>query len=109
MASETFPIESSTGIQFLPSRYCHEVTIRVVIEQWADGIVSEKTALTHSFLSADSIDKTIAFDNAPLAWQSPKVSGNKTYGDALRQDMLEQSKWLPRLTVLEDLLEHGVY
>lgn len=85
----------------LDSRFAHEVTFRVIAEQWKSGQLAEKVALEHTVRPAEVIGEQMVFHNLPLSW--PIDSGSflqqENPAEALAARAMEQREWLPRLTI----------
>jgi hypothetical protein len=72
VAARTVAFDRPRGEIPLPSDQVHEVTLRVVVEQWKQGKVVEKTPLAHTFRPAESYGQPIVLQVAPMGW--PKTS-----------------------------------
>ena len=104
-ASRTFSLSPLKGTASLPAEFCHEVTIRVVIEQWTSGVVKEKVPLKYSFRAADAVGRPMVLQNVPVALaKSAESEPGKDPLVDLGARLAAQSKWLPRLTVGEQVI-----
>jgi hypothetical protein len=84
----------------LPSKYCHEVNIRIVIEQWKNEKMTEKTVLSHTLRPSELFGQRIALNHYPMKW--PKdldLVKEKKPLEKLKSIVLAQDEWLPILTV----------
>jgi hypothetical protein len=99
-SARTYPYAAGQGTRPLDGRDCHEVTIRIVVERWRAGGISERTALTHTFRPADAIGQSIVLQHAPLAGPSgfAFITGRDPLADYKAQ-LLKQTEWLPYLSV----------
>lgn len=55
----------------LPAELFHRVTVRVVIERWDQGMVSEEIPLTHSFLAAAGTAQDLELRFVPFGFAVP--------------------------------------
>lgn len=84
----------------LGAEQVHRIQLRVVIESWNEGRVSETAALAHDLVPADLIGKSILVRFVPVAW--PSQLSLFTDPDPLakfRSTVLEQRQWLPILQI----------
>jgi hypothetical protein len=78
----------------------HKVQIKVVIEVWKHGHVSEVPVLTQELLPADLISKRIFLRQIPVAWpQDLSLLEEKNPLERFKQTVLAQTEWLPVLSV----------
>lgn len=98
--ARTIPYEKAgTGLP-LPADQVHQVSVRVVIEQWKHGKVAEKRPLDHTFRPAESQSLPIVLQVAGLGW--PKTSDILKEADpaaALRVILEKRTEWLPSITI----------
>jgi hypothetical protein len=88
------------GKLILPSKYCHEVSVGIVIEQWKNERVTEKTVLSHTLRPYELFGQRIALSHYPMKW--PKdldLLKEKKPLEKLKNTVLAQDEWLPILTV----------
>ncbi len=99
-AEQTYRV-GKTGPQIdLASEFCHEVVIRAVIEQWAAGRLTEKTALTYRFRPAEVVGQSIALAHLPIDGpRDAKFLRDQDTVAAMKSGFLEQTEWLPYLSV----------
>jgi hypothetical protein len=79
----------------------HQVVVRVVAEQWANGRVSERVALQHALRPADLIGKSVALKLWPRRWPAKLVPGPNP-SQYIRTTALAQHEWLATLTIGRD-------
>ena len=78
----------------------HTVQIKVVIEVWKHGHVSEVPVLTKELLPADLIGEPIVLRQIPVAWpQDLNLFQEKNPLERFKQTVLAQTEWLPVLSV----------
>ena len=95
----------------LDSKFCHEVGIRIVIEQWRSGRGLEETCvLDYTFRPSESFTKSISVSNYPLDWPGEvHPFGSAKPLEALRGVIVEQKEWLPILYVGEHVHFHKAF
>ena len=99
-AVRTVAFDRPRGEIPLPPELVHEVTVRVVVEQWKQGKVVEKTALAHTFRPAETYGQPIVVQVAPLGWpKTPDIMKEDDPAAALKAVLEEQKEWLPSITV----------
>ena len=99
-AVKTYPYKPKVGIIPLASEFCHEITIRIVIEQWKAGTLTEKTALAYSFRPAETIGRAIVLRHSGLrALNSAKFLDQDNPLAALKAAALQEREWVPYLMV----------
>jgi hypothetical protein len=78
----------------------HQVEVRVLIEQWSDGHLAERQALTHIFKPAELLGKSIVLHQYPLNWSNGEslLDGNDPT-PRIKTGALAQREWLPVLSV----------
>ena len=110
-AALTTPRET-VALADLDASQAHQVIVRVVAEQWANGRVSERVALQHALRPADLIGKPVALKLWPRRWPAKLVPGSNP-SQYIRTTALAQHEWLATLTIGRDtaaqasLLETG--
>ncbi len=88
----------------------HLITIRLIIEQWSRGNVSEKTVLEHTLKAPELVDKHITLQHYPLDWPEDKNMFEKEdLIQNLKKVILEQKTWIPTLILEEDETEGTVF
>lgn len=97
---ENFPFDKPAGQIPLDDTRAHEVILRVIVEQWKDGQLTEKVALEHAFRPSEVLGKEIVLQNVPLHWgiDASFLSASNRL-EALKDGLLEQTEWLPYLTI----------
>jgi hypothetical protein len=99
-AEQTFAFDRPSGEIPLPAGYVHDLTIRVIVEQWNAVGVTERTALTHTFRPAEKFGEPIRLQNVPLAWPKNPVSvEDRDPRGTLRTTAAKQTEWLPLLRI----------
>jgi transglutaminase-like putative cysteine protease len=78
----------------------HQVTIRVIIERRAKGVLEEKTTLEHTFRPCDLYGQQISFQNAPMNWpQDFDPSKEKDPLKKMIEIIAAENEWLPIVRV----------
>jgi hypothetical protein len=78
----------------------HTVQIKVVIEVWKHGHVSEVPVLTQVLVPAGLIGESIVLQQVPVGWpQDLNLLQEKDPLERLKQTVLAQTEWLPVLSV----------
>lgn len=99
-ATRTVAFDHQPGKIPLPSDMVHEVTVRVVVEQWKQGKVVEKTPVAHTFRPAETFGQPVVVQVAPLGWpKTPDILNEADPAAALKAILEEQKEWLPAITV----------
>ena len=80
----------------------HEIAVRVIAEQWADGKVREFTALEHTLRPADLIGRSVVLQFWPTARADPQTS--LPPASDWRSDALSHHEWDTLLAVDAQLL-----
>ncbi len=83
----------------LPADLFHQITIRVVAEQWSGGTTSAKPALETTFRTADVIGLPISLQIAPGQSMTVFPAPGKDAAATLRDDVLSQHEWTPSLDI----------
>jgi hypothetical protein len=83
----------------VPNDLRHQVTVRVITEQWASGALTERVALQHVLRPADIIGMPVALHFAPAKWPQPFPPANMDPAQGLRQMALDQHEWSMALMV----------
>jgi hypothetical protein len=100
-ATETITPDKKSGKLVLGSEFCHEIRIRIVIEQWKKIGFTEKIVLDHIVRPSDSFGEPIALYHIPMQWPRDfDVSGNKvSLQKKLTSAVLAEREWTPVLRV----------
>ena len=77
----------------------HTVQIRVVIEVWTQGRVTEVPVLTHELFPAALVGQTITLEQVPGHWPDDLDRSPKDALERLKQAVLAETTWQPILTV----------
>jgi hypothetical protein len=94
----------------LDEEEAHLIHIRLIIEQWESGEVSEKTVLEHTIQPDELFDSRILIRHYPLDWPT-----DKTLFEAedlilnLKNVIFEQKTWVPTLTVDSDEIQGTMF
>jgi hypothetical protein len=83
----------------LPEDVFHVVTIRVVIERWADGRLSEQPVLTYTFRSADHHASQFSLIHRPTNFPSMGFLREKGALERFKGAVVGIRGWVPVLTV----------
>ncbi len=81
----------------------HLVHIRVVIEQWTEGSLQEKTVLEHTLRPSEVFDERIDLRHSPINW--PKYTDFSSVEnplERLKTAVLDEKAWVPTLSVGSD-------
>lgn len=82
---------------------CHEITIRLVIEQLKAGKLTEHTVLKHTLRPAEVIGDSIYLAHVSPDWQGELEPGKgEDPTQPLKEAVLKQSRWVPTLVVGND-------
>jgi hypothetical protein len=92
-ARETLALDSVTDA------LRHQVVMRVVAEQWANGALLEQTALERAVRPAELIGAPIALRFWPTAWPEQFPPADNDPKKALRTTALAQHEWVPVLQI----------
>jgi hypothetical protein len=98
-ASETHE-SGKDGAFRLAGALCHELLIRIVVEQWKDSRLTTHEVLEHTLRPYEVIGQPITFRHAPQGWPSKlEADGDLSATSALGRALLDQQEWTPILTV----------
>ena len=81
----------------IPADLYHQVTIRVVIERWAGGVTSEKTALEQTFQPAQTIGVPITLSITAGTPLKALPAPGQTVATTFRTYAIGQHEWTPSL------------
>jgi hypothetical protein len=82
----------------LPDNLRHQITVRVITEQWANGTLSERTAIERTLRPADLIGTPVMLHFAPADWPADFPPPNMDPTQGFRQVELGQHAWTLTLT-----------
>jgi len=99
---ETFYVDPETGLSELPSDSVHQVIVRVKIEKWQSGKLSEHDVLEAAVLPIALLAKPIALVHVPLGL--PEDAAPTKNETELKARELGIKEWLPVLIVGESYL-----
>ena len=99
-AQQTFAYDKPVGTIPLPDEYTQDVTIRVVVEQWAAGRLTRAPALEYTFRPAESFGQPIVLQHVPLDWPSAtKFLEAQDPAAAIKAAVAGQKEWMPILKI----------
>jgi len=99
---ETFSVESETGLSDLPPDSAHRVIVRVQIEKWESGKLSEYNVLETTVRPAAMLAKPLVLAHVPLGMAEDATPPKDE--TELRAMELGIKEWLPVLIVGEKYL-----
>jgi hypothetical protein len=109
-ATTTLTPFGKDGKLTLDKKLCHEVTVRVVVEQMKDGRLKEHTVLEHALQPWNCFHDRIALQHYPRDWPVKDLSIFRPDQHArLTKKVLEGSEWLPILSVGKNHLTQGSF
>lgn len=97
---ETFSIDPETGLSDLPPDSVHQVIVRVKIEKWESGKLSEHDVLESSVLPTATLGKPVVLIHVPLGL--PEAAAPTRDETEIKAMELEIKEWLPVLIVGEN-------
>jgi len=99
--AETFAPGDAGSIQ-LDAKFCHELVIRVVVEQWKQKQLLEHVALQHNVRPSEIIGEPITLRHAPTKWPG-NLGSDQDRGAtaAFETAVLGQQEWVPVLRIGE--------
>ena len=99
-AETTVPLSKEPGWIPLDAALCHEVTVRVVVEQWKDGRLKQSPVFATTLRPGELHGKRLVFGHTPLDWPSDlDLAAEPDPAAKLRDVLLRQHAWVPTLTV----------
>ena len=99
-ASQTFAFDRPAGEVPLPAEHTHEITIRVVVEQFKDGKVTEKTPLEHTVRPAEVYGQPIVLQVSPTGWPKLKdLVNDEDRAATLKGILVQQTEWVPSIII----------
>lgn len=99
--------DKTVDLDAFPSELRHQVTVRVIAEQWANGSLTERVALESILRPTQLIGTPIALRFLPARWPSKFPVENKSPEQSLRMLALDQHEWTPALIVGKDSTEQS--
>jgi len=97
--SETFGAEAGGKIQ-LASEFCHEMVIRVVVEQWKEKQLHAHVALQHAMRPSEIIGEPVTLTHVPTKWPSNLGSDkDRDSAGAFETAVVGQQDWIPVLRI----------
>ena len=104
------PAENMLQPDEIDKSLVHSVNLRIVVEQWKNGTLEEKTALEHKLYPADLLGQSVVMRHIPMNW--PKdlgLTGEKDPVGRLKALVLEEQEWQPVLAVGSDLVAQSSF
>jgi hypothetical protein len=95
-------VNSSTGKVDLGAQNRHEVTVRVVVEQWKAGKTKQHTILQHTLIPAEIVGQTVFLSHVPTPMPVASVNRTRDPMAAIRDVAMSFTEWLPVLQVGRD-------
>jgi len=90
-------VEFKNDASILDALPCHEVQVRIIVEQLAGGRLTEHPVLTHVFRPAEMIGRSVRLTHLPADWND-KLDLLAHDGAARFQQLAAaQTKWVPML------------
>jgi hypothetical protein len=93
--SEIAPVtpQETMASDALDSSLYHRVSIRLVVERWDGGALTEHVALAHTLQGPESWDRSLELRIMPTEWPSDLESPATNFDVALRAAALAQKAW----------------
>lgn len=99
--------EETLGLENIPDDMHHQVEVRIISEQWANGTLSHERILQHVLRPSELYGQPIVLQFWPGAWPATvSPDPNSKYG--LKGIALEQDNWIAALLVNENTVAHGL-
>lgn len=92
------PVNGTSAIEEIAADQYHEITIRVIAEQWSAGTLAEHSALEHVLRPANLIGQPIVLQFSPADWLADSTPQLQAKPD-FRAFMLNQHQWSAGLVV----------
>jgi hypothetical protein len=84
----------------LDSRWCQEVEVRVVAEQYKAGAAHEAVLLRQTMRPWEIFGQQVIVSHIPMGWPADLTPGNpKATADSIKAAALNQHDWLPVIVV----------
>lgn len=94
----------------LDEEEAHLIHIRLIIEQWKGGEVSEKTVLEHTIRPDELSDSRLLVRHYPLDWPTDNsLFEAEDLISNLKNVILEQKSWVPALTADSDEIQGAMF
>jgi hypothetical protein len=98
-ASKTYEADSD-GTFPLDASLCHQLLIRVIVEQWKGSRLTTQKALEHTVRPYEVIGQPVTLRHAPYRWPGGLMAdGDVSAAGPLGRAILDQREWTPILTV----------
>ena len=98
-ARETIGPDPKTSHFVLDGTLCHEVQVRVVIEQWQEGRLRERPVLNQTLRPSQLFGVPVVLSQVAMNWPAELNLDNKDAAARFEAAALAQHEWLPVLTV----------
>lgn len=92
--AETYPFDGRDGTIALPPQFVHEVGVKIVIEVWDGGKLSDHTALAATLRPAELLGQRVVLRHSPLNVPAVAVGADEK---AMKAALLAEREWLPVL------------
>jgi hypothetical protein len=94
----------------LDSKFCHEVAMSVVIEQWQEGRLRVRPVLSQTLRPAELFGERIKLSCSPLDWPKDlNIFQEPQALEKLKAMAAAQHEWLPVLTVGAKNISHSAF
>lgn len=96
--------DETFGLEELDEELFHQLTIRVVVEQWEENNLHEHTVLEYSLRPSEHFGKRIILHNLSLDWPEDLKPDAEDISESFRQAILEGKEWMPVLEIGNDMI-----
>jgi hypothetical protein len=83
----------------LDSELHHQVEVRVIIEQWSDGKLTERSPLRHTLRAHESLGAAIKLVHSPADWPRRDPFQETDVAETIAAAVLSQDEWTPVLLI----------
>lgn len=114
-AAASSPVEAidwkpKEGQLSLDSKLCHEIELRVIVEKWEAGGVSEQTVLRQVLRPSQLLGQYIGVGHTALNWPGDLDLSREIDPSAKVKSLaLDQHEWLPMLVVGKQMYYEGSF
>ena len=92
----------------LPGEVFHEVTIRIIVEQWREHAVKESTVLERRLRPYELLGRNISLRHVPADWPKALDFDNADARTKVEQALMAQTEWVPVLQIgTETMKQHS--
>lgn len=107
---ETIDWQPKDGKWPLDAKLCHEIEIRVVVERWEDGRLSNQTALAQPLRPAELLGQFINVSITPMNWPGDlDLSREPDRAGKVRSLCSQEHEWLPVLRAGQQTYHQGSF